>query len=408
MAPFAEIGKNIKNIHEYRNDVWKCVRCGICRMTNPDMLSSHKYSDNCPSGTRFKYEAYFASGRHELIRALTTSPPELEIDDAVKHVVYTCTLCGNCQANCNPVKDLEPTNAFIALREYLVKIGEGPLPQHQPLIKSILNYDNPWQQPRNLRDRWAKELNIKDLSKEKAEYLFFVGCTAAYDPVARRTAIAAANIMKSAGVDFGILGKDEVCCGSTVMRIGDRANFNQIKRKSSDRVRSTGVKGIITACSGCFSTFRHEYTDELGNVEVFHLAQFMDNLLQQGKLEFKKEINLKVTYHDPCHLGRYNSVYDAPRNLIKAIPGLKFTEMERIRHYSFCCGAGAGVRTAFPDVALWTASKRIEEAKDTGADTILSCCPFCEQNLNQAAQPAGMQVLDLMWLLNNALGLPEV
>lgn len=407
MAPFAEIGKNIKNLYEYRNDVWKCVRCGICRMTNPDMLKSHKYSDNCPSGTRFKYEAYFASGRHELIRALTTSPPEIAIDDAVKHVVYTCTLCGNCQANCNPVKDLEPTNAFIALREYLVRIGEGPLPQHQPLIKSILNYDNPWQQPRNLRDRWAKELEIKDLNKEKAEYLFFVGCTAAYDPVARRTAVAAANIMKSAGVDFGILGKEEVCCGSTVMRLGDRANFNQIKKKNAEKLKSTGVKGIITACSGCFSTLKHEYPDVI-NAEIFHLAQFMDNLLHEGKLKFKKEVDLNVTYHDPCHLGRYNSVYDAPRNLINAIPGIKFTEMERIKHYSFCCGAGAGVKTAFPEVALWTSTKRVEEAKDTGANTILSCCPFCEQNLNQAAQPAGMQVLDLMWVLNNALGLPEV
>jgi heterodisulfide reductase subunit D len=191
------------------------------------------------------------------------------------------------------------------------------------------------------------------------------------------------------------------------MRLGDRGNFNLIKKKNFEKLKATGAKKIITACSGCFSTLKHEYSDVL-DAEILHLAQFMDNLLAEGKLKFKKEIPLHVTYHDPCHLGRYNGVYDAPRNLIRSIPGIKFTEMERIKHYSFCCGAGAGVKTAFPDVALWTATRRVEEARDTGADTILSCCPFCEQNLLQAAQPAGMDVLDLMWVLNNALGLPEV
>ncbi len=343
-------------------------------------------------------------GGIELIRALTTSPPEIEIDDTVKHVVYTCTLCGNCQANCNPVKDLEQTNAFIALREYLVKIGEGPLPQHQPLIKSILNYDNPWQQPRNLRDRWAKELNIKDLSKEEAEYLFFVGCTAAYDPVAKRTATAAANIMKSAGVDFGILGKEEVCCGSTVMRLGDRQSFNSIKKKNAERLRSTGVKGIITACSGCFSTLKHEYPDVL-DAEILHLTQFMDNLLQEGKLEFKKEINMNVTYHDPCHLGRHSGAFDAPRNLIRAIPGMTLLEMERIREDSRCCGSGGGVKAGFPHIQQAISSDRVKEAMRTGAQYLVTSCPFCYQSLKDALNRANseMSMKDVTKLLRDYL-----
>ena len=196
-----KIYREIKTLAEYRNSAWKCVRCGMCRMINPEVVKSHKYSESCPRGARFKFEAYYGSGTHELIRALTTDPPEIEINDRLKHVIFTCASCGHCQANCTPMKELEPLNAQVALREHIVR-QSGILAEHQPLVTSIQDYDNPWQQPRSARPRWAKGIDgVKDLNKEKAEFLFFPGCTASYDPEIRQVAVSTAKILAAAGID---------------------------------------------------------------------------------------------------------------------------------------------------------------------------------------------------------------
>jgi len=167
----APLARGIKPLEAYKEQSWKCVRCGMCRGVNPEKVQSQRYSDSCPPGTRFKYESYFSSGRQEIIRALTADPPELEITERLLKVIYTCTACGHCQVNCNPIKNNEPLNAFTALREWLVQKGYGPLSGHNVLIKSIQNYDNPWMRPRGGRDKWTKNLKVKDLNKENAEDL---------------------------------------------------------------------------------------------------------------------------------------------------------------------------------------------------------------------------------------------
>jgi heterodisulfide reductase subunit D len=404
MAANAKLHRGIKPLIEYRNDVWKCVRCGICRMTSPEKLKSKKWSDNCIAGTRYKLESYYASGRHELIRALTNDPPDIEITEQLVKTVFACSACGNCQWNCNQMKELEPLNAGIALREYLIEKGHAPLPVHVNLIKSIENYDNPWMLPRTARDKWAKKVKVKDLNKEKAEVLYWVGCTGSYDPSFRDVVGATVKILDKAGVDFGILGQKEKCCGSIVLRVGARKRFNAIKAPNVEQLNKLGIKTLVTACSGCYSTLAHEYAAEL-NFEVIHIVKYLDRLITEGKLKFTREVNKVVTYHDPCHIGRYSEMYDEPRRIINAIPGIKFKEMERIREYSWCCGAGAGVRSAFTDLALWAATKRIEEARDTGAEAIVSACPFCEQNIGEALKTGnyGMEMLDLLPLVMDAV-----
>lgn len=412
MAKNAKVSRNIMPLAEYRNMAWKCWKCGFCRMTNPDEQKTIQYSNNCPRGTRYRFDSFYGTGTHEIIRALTCDPPELDIHDPrvakrIQQIVFTCPQCGACQENCNPTKDLEPANASIALRRWLVQQGLGPLPEHQPLIKSIINYDNPWMQPRAARAKWARKKKVKDAAKEPVEVLYYPGCTASYDPYIQPVAGWVTEVLEAAGVDFGILGKSEICCGSTVLRVGDVDGFNKIRARNLESLNSTSAKVIVTACAGCFSTLSHEYKDDL-NAEVKHIVQFIDDLIREGRLSFTKSLDLAVTYHDPCHVGRYCDVYEEPRNILRALPGVTLIEMHRIRSWSWCCGAGGGCRTAFPeDIAGFASEARLEEAFDTGAKTLVTCCPFCEQNLGESAKRTysrfGIEVRDIMELVYRAL-----
>lgn len=407
MVQQSMIGAPIGSLMDYRNLAWKCVRCGLCRMVNPEKLDHPDFWENCPAGSKFKFETYFAPGRHELVRALTVSNVEVEINPKMVEAVFSCTSCGHCQVNCYHIKELQPMNAGLALKQHLVKMGFGPLEQHNTLIKSIINYDNPWMSPRTARDKWVKkgkDLKIKDASKEKVEVLYFPGCNDSYVTGLTQVSETTARILTMGEVDFGILGKKERCCGSTAFRVGALDMFESYKRANIEQLNGLGIKTLVTACAGCYSTFKNEYQEEL-NFEVLHIAEFMARLIAEGRLSFKREVNRRVTYHDPCHIGRYGGIYDEPRQVLTALPGVEFKEMSRIREYSLCCGSGGGVKTAFPEVALETAHKRIAEAKMTGAELLVSCCPFCELNLDDAAKAEkdAPQVVDLLQLVNEVL-----
>jgi heterodisulfide reductase subunit D len=270
---------------------------------------------------------------------------------------------------------------------------------HKKLIDGLKNYGNPWLQPRSAREKWAKELGkkkikIKNLNKEKVKVLYYVGCTAGVDPNMKKIAIATSKVLASAGVDFGILGNEETCCGSIYRRIGDEVNFKdlaQINIKRFNELYDAGVETIVTACAGCYRSIHEEYpeyADDFGEVKprVLHVVEFVNELVKDKKFDMRKEQNIHVTYHDPCHIGRHCGLYEPPREVIKAIPGVEFTEMPRNRDFSFCCGAGGGFRTQYFDVALETAVKRVKEAEETGADYMLSTCPFCYQNLSLGIQ----------------------
>ena len=399
------IGEKIRPLEQYRNSAWKCVKCRLCGMVNPEQMTSEIYVENCPRGDRYRYDAYYGAGTWELIRMLTTDPPEIDInDERLKHIVFSCILCGNCQSICAEMKELEPMNANIALREYLVNHGVGPSSEHNALVKSIKNYDNPWMNPRATRDKWASKLKLKDINKEKAEVLMFVGCTGSYDPAFRSVATSTANILKAADVDFGVQGKKEKCCSGIVFRFGARQQFETFKQGTAESINETQSKMIVTSCAGCFSTFHTDYHSVL-EPELLHTVELVAKLVEAGQLKFKNAVKKRVTYHDPCHIGRYAGIFDAPRSVLNAIPGIEFVEMERIRENSRCCGAGGGVKSAHPDFALWCANERLKEAEATGSTTLVTCCPFCEQNMRDAAKGFNynIEVVDLMDLVNAAL-----
>lgn len=298
-------------------------------------------------------------------------------------------------------------NAGLALKRHLVRLGHGPLEAHRILIQSILNYDNPWMSPRSARAKWAnrlKSLKVKDATVEKVEVLYFPGCNDSYVPGLLDVARTTARILDAGGVNFGILGEKERCCGSTAFRVGALEMFEKYKKANIEQLNRLGIKSLVTACAGCYSTFRNEYKGQL-DFEVLHVVEFIARLLEEGRLSFRCEVPKTVTYHDPCHIGRYGGIYDAPRKVLVSLPGVDFREMYRIREYSFCCGSGGGVKTAFPELALETARSRVREAMQVKAELIVSCCPFCEMNLADAAQgePGGPRVVDLMELVSKAL-----
>jgi heterodisulfide reductase subunit D len=349
-------------------------------------------------------------GKMHIARAIIEG--DFDYDDApeLAEFIYTCTTCGACEMNCQRLQDKEPLKVNETLRAMLVKNGIGPLPEHKNLISSVKSYDNPWMQPRTQRDRWARKINIKNIKKDKCETLFFVGCTTALDPAMATVAQDTATILLKAGVDLGMLGKDELCCGSPIARIGDRDTFISLARRNIELLNGLGVKEIVTSCPGCFRAIRHDYaeipdTPEI-NFKVYHAVEYIDLLIKEGKLKLITEIPLKITWHDPCHLGRHCGIYDAPRNILNAIPGIELMEKERIKDQSWCCGGGGGSRTAFLDFAQSTAAKLIDEVKNTtDAEAIVTCCPFCEQNIGDVLNRTedDLKLIDLITLVKKTI-----
>ncbi|MCF8034572.1 MAG: (Fe-S)-binding protein [Desulfarculaceae bacterium] len=327
--------------------------------------------------------------------------------------LYECSTCGQCQIVCPA--GLDTVNLWEEIRAAIVAAGYGPLEAQQGLVKSVKSYDNPWQQPRTARAKWArrakKEKLIadvpKDITKKPAKVLLYLGCTASYDTNVRQVAISTVNILDALGIDYGILGNKERCCGSVMLRMGDR-EFDRIARDNIEQFNSLGAEILVTSCAGCFKTIREDY-ERVGelNLKVMHSAQFLRTLIESGELSFTTPVNQTVTYHDPCHLGRASRVYDDPRFIMEHIPGLTLNEMPRNREYSRCCGAGGGLKAGYPDVQNKMAQARVREAEETGASELVSCCPFCYQGLQVGinAVDSNLVARDLTALVEVAMGL---
>jgi Fe-S oxidoreductase len=372
--------------------MYTCPKCKICTANlHP---GEEGFLKLCPAYTRYGFFAYSGGGKCYLAQGLLEGA--LEPDEELAEVLYHCTLCRSCAEQC--ATDQDPTEiARLVRREVVEKMG-GPPGDAGVVVKSTVNYRNPYQQPKAMRYRWAKGLDIKDASKEKVDTLYFVGCTAAMIPERTHFALNTVKLLEAAGESFGTLGKNEICCGATSYNLGAADVFKDIASENIDMLNGLGVEKVLTSCSGCYSVMKNEYPKiQRRNFEVLHVVEYLDRLIQEGKLKPAKSLDLKVTYHDPCHLGRYSDIFDAPRRILEALPGVELLEMPRSREKSWCCGAGAGVKTTYPDFAAWIGEERVNEAKETGAEALVTACPFCEGNLSDVieATAAGMDIYDI-------------
>ncbi|MFX0034557.1 MAG: (Fe-S)-binding protein [Candidatus Hermodarchaeota archaeon] len=402
------------NDQEYKQMIQSCLRCSICKWIPQLQIKSQKYATICPSIDIYNFHAYSGGGR--IIIALALEMGRLKPSEELTEIVYKCTECGGCAIACKFLNTLEPLEIIVKLREKLVSLGYGPMSEQQRYIQSIKNMNNPYNEAHEKRMDWLPH-DIK--IDPNAKVLYFVGCTSSYRR--KEIAISTARIMNAANYSFRILTENEFCCGSPILRTGDTKSFLDQVHKNIDIIEKEGIETVVFSCAGCYDTFKVDYVLEKDyNFKVLHTTQLFNELIEDSKLELTREVPYNVTYHDPCHLGRNSElyedwdgdelqmmplvsiniperpkrcgtygIYEAPRKLLEKIPGLNFIEMERIKEYAYCCGAGGGVKSAFPEFALKTAKSRIEEAEDTGAEIISSACPFCSTNLKDGIDDKG-------------------
>lgn len=420
-------------LEDYKPDMERCSQCSYCKWIPLDHVKSWRFAKGCPSIAYNNFNSYSARGRFAV--ALSLLNGESDYTDTVRDIVFKCVTCGSCDVSDKICRyNLEPLEMMHELRFRLVADGQA-LPQHMRYIDHIREEDNMMLEPRANHGDWAEGLDVKRITNEPAEVLLHAGCLFSYDRALWPAIQGAVTILKIAGVDIGIMGKDESCCGARAYDMGFKDEFTRFAENAIEEWKAAGVKTVVTPCSDGFHAFRRLHPRLGAHFEVLHTVQYIDRLIKEGKLKFSRSMPMRVTYHDPCYLGRqgepyvpwegkekkiknqvvvyeppkprYNGawgVYDPPRNILKSIPGVELLEMERIREYAWCCGAGGGAREGYPQFSNWTAMERVEEARATGAEAIVTACGWCERNFLDAIDGVEkMKVFDIIDLVQQAI-----
>ena len=417
LAPIDMEAAEIFGVDRIQNFTWKhlldldaCTRCGRCQDSCPAYLSGKPLS---PKKVIQDLKSHLLERAPVLLKrkAEETNPGDngrAMIGEVVgEDEIWNCTTCYACQEVC-PVY-VEPMVKLIEMRRNLV-MERASLPETgEGALKCLEVRGHPWRGTTMSRTDWAEGLEVKTLADESdVDTLFWVGCTEALEMRSARVAAAIARILKLAGVNFGILGNEEACCGDPARRLGNEYLFQMLVQQNIELLNNYGIKKIVTGCPHCYNTLKHEYPQFGGNFEVMHHTEVIANLIREGKLRNIKGVNGVVTYHDSCYLGRYNNIYDAPRDILRGLDGVKLVEMARNLEYGFCCGAGGG--------HLWLEEQkagerinemRTEQAVSTRAEIIATACPYClqmfEDGIKTKEAGESVRVMDIAELVVKAI-----
>lgn len=357
-APFKEIADLIR---ENGGESFQfCYQCGICDVV-------------CP------WNRVRPFSMRRIVRQATFGLIEIEQED-----IWRCTTCGTCPQRCP--RGVNQIEAGVSLRRIATEYGVFP-DSVTPVITvsaSLMADGNPFNMERAKRADWTEGLPVKTFT-EGMEVLYFPGCYLSYDPRLKKVAVATAKILDKAGVDFGILGSQESCCGESIRKTGNEEVFKSLARENIKTFIDRGVKKILVSSPHCFHTFKNEYPEFNASFEIVHMSQFLCELMDDGRLELATEYEKKITYHDPCYLGRHNGIFDAPRDVLKRIPGAELTEMEECRENSFCCGGGGGRIWMETPKGERFADLRLNQAIDVGAEVLVTSCPYCITNFTDSS-----------------------
>jgi len=368
--------------------------------------------------------------------ALSLVNGRIKVDQTLADITFACTACGLCDVSCKFIMEAERHAVNMALREHIVDEGFAP-PAHESMIKNLEEYGRQQGKMENPDLSWSRELGVKILPDEMAPVLLFAGCLTGNDPGDSDIARKFARLLKHAGVDFGVM-QEEVCCGLPAYWTGHRDTFTKTANHLVNLLDDTKTQTVVTVSGSCLGALRSKYPEyaRAPKARVLHATEFLAQLIKDGRLRLPRPVRRKVTYHDPCYLGRQsepplawegeykvthgcmtytdppkeinrgvNGVYDPPRQILRAIKGLDFVEMYRIREYSYCCGGGGGVPLAYPELARSAALDRLGEAKDVGAEYLVTACHHCRANLSksqQAPKKPLLPVIDIIDLVYEA------
>jgi Fe-S oxidoreductase len=373
-------------------ELFGCIQCGKC-------------TGGCPVARKTVLNV------RSLIYYMLVEP---SMDVHAHEELWDCTSCFNCVERCP--KDVQPAELIIALRGELVEGGRIPETIGTALM-SIFRQGNPSSMAREDRSLWAEGMEAdleeaKKAAQDACDLLYFVGCIPSYDQRVQPVPRALMRTFEGAGLDVGLLGTDESCCGSEVRRMGEAGLFEMLVEENGEMLRSIGPRQLVTTSPHCFNTFKNEYG--LDGIEVLHYTQLVADLIEKGQLRFRGSLasdegdEKVVTYHDPCFLGKQNQVFDEPRAILEAIPGVKLVEMDRNRERSLCCEGGGGrMWVEGTNLEERLAFQRVEEAADTGAEILAVACPFCLLTLEDAVKVRGLdeqlRVMDIMELIDLVL-----
>jgi Fe-S oxidoreductase len=361
-----------------KHKLLECIQCGMCTGSCP---VARKANLNI---RRYMREVS-ASGK-------VTIHPQNEL--------WSCTTCSTCGIRCP--KDLNPYDFLIDIRSMAVEEGKIATTLRDAL-ESIYNNGNPWGRIRAKRSEWAQGLNIKPAS-QGVDFLYFVGCTPAYDPRVQSVAKSLAQCFIKAGVNFGTLGDEENCCGNEVYGIGEKGLFDFLVEENMKLFNKYNITQLVTSCPHSYHSFKNRYNQP--GLKVLHHTQLLADLIDNKRLTFTKELNKTVIYHDPCYLGKQNGIYEEPRKAIQSVPGVKLVEFDRNKERSLCCEGGGGrMWVDIPGERL--AEVRVKDASKAGAEILATACPFCLLTFEDAVKTTGLegklQVMDIAELLGQAI-----
>ena len=337
-----------------------CYQCGICDVV-------------CP------WNRVRPFSMRKIVRQATFGLTEIEGED-----IWRCSTCGTCPQRCP--RGVNQIEAGVSLRRIATEYGVFP-DSVTPVVTvaaSLRAEGNPFDIVRAKRADWAQGLSVKTYT-EGMEILYFPGCYLSYDPRLKKVAAATARILNKAGVDFGILGTKENCCGESIRKTGNEETFKHLARENIKNFIDHGVKKILVSSPHCYHSFKNEYPEFNVHFEIVHISQFLRELMNEGRLKPAGEHEKKITYHDPCYLGRHNGIFDAPRDVLKQIPGAELTEMEECRENSFCCGGGGGRIWMETPRGERFSDLRLKQAVDTGAEVLVTACPYCITNFTDSS-----------------------
>jgi Fe-S oxidoreductase len=420
-------------LEDLRKEMETCRRCSACKFIPLEKVEGFEHINVCPSIARYNFHTYSAGGR--MVFGVALLEDRIGYSDKLLEVVYNCQLCGACDVSCKYAMDMEVLEPIYEMRIRCVEEGHT-IPALDSVISSLRKQGTMVPGAKARRGDWAEGLNLKDATREKVDVLYHAGCRTCYDEDMWKVAKATVSLLRKAGVDVGISGANEVCCGGRAYEMGYKDDFLRQAKQNVEMFRKAGVKTLVTGCADCYHAFKVLYDkfDLKGDLEVLHTTEYLGRLLKEGRLKPTRKVAASVTYHDPCHLGRLGEpyihwegeeipghirifdppkefrrgtygVYEPPRDVLKSIPGLKLAEMDRIKEYAWCCGAGGGVKESNPEFAAWTAEERIDEAEATGAEAIVTACPGCEKSFGDAIKKSGssLKVYDVVELLDKAV-----